>query len=187
MPNSSCFSFLLALFAFILSTVSNGMSTSPQTPGWKNYISPGGLKLRIPTEWTANAQSDGRIVVDGTAGEHATVWPVFTHNAVRAQDADAIARSLVGKVWPTASFTSLPGAEQTVRLQVRDSQNSGMALFSWVTTGKGTAGVLNIAAAPNTHYERAQPTFAQIFQSVHIQGNTGSGKQPSPTSEVNLS
>lgn len=45
--------------------------------------------------------------------------------------------------------------------------------------------MLNVGAAPGARYAHAQPVFAQIFQSVHIQGAGGSGSGASG-GETNL-
>lgn len=180
----------LTLFTFLLCSITGCASatsrTSSQGQSWKNYLSSGGLQLKIPADWNAEAQSDGRIVIHGTAGEQATVWPVFIPDSpgkktMDAPGADAIAHRLALKAWPAGSFSSLPVTGQTIRLRGHDTQSTGMALFSWTTSVNGTAGILNLGAAPDARYAQVQPVFAEIFQSVHIQGAPGSNSSEHAT------
>src|SRR5579883_2119121 len=158
-------------FAFVANAASYGAARPSGT--WKNYLSSGGLQLQIPADWTAHAEKDGRVIVNGTSGEQATVWPVFIRDALDAQSAEAVARNLALKIWPSASFSSLPGTGQTIRLQGRDQRSAGMAIFSCVASNQGTSCIMHLGAAPADHYPQAQPAFAHIFQSVRIQGTPG--------------
>lgn len=145
--------------------------SGPSAPsGWAVHATPSGLHFALPPGWNAQGDANGRVNITGSTNQQGVLWPVFIRHPLDSGAAQAVARTLGKKVWPSASWSALPASGNVVRMEGRDQQRTGMLVFSWVPTDKGTAGMLHVGDAPTAEYGKDAPVFAQIFSSVSIQG-----------------
>jgi len=157
--------------------------------------------MDTPRGWSIHPdRTTGRVEVQGRENEQAIVWPVFIPGAFEASAAPVALGKLAAKLWPDVQWESpertptaparrsygaqtggrLPAGRPPVgaaRIRGRAGDRLATAIFTWVTSRKGTAGYLYAMTAPEADYRQMEDTFARMLASFRIAGAPSQGQQ----------
>jgi len=172
------FGFLLLGIGFCVACQSSSESKENQAggtkapPGWVAHQDPQGFSVRFPRGWKVHAQTSGRVELRGLSGEELIIWPVIHRGSLEMANAsEALRRVAATKLWPAAAWERpQPAGATTVRMRGRFGDRATVAVFTWVTSPKGSGGYIYAITAPESSYRQAEDTFAQILQSFRIIG-----------------
>jgi len=150
------------------------------TRGWVAHDDPIGFSVETPREWTVRGdRASGRAELQGPGGEQLVVWPVFIPVSLETTTASASLRKLAAKLWPDTQWESPePAGAAAIRLRGRAGNRVATALFTWISSSKGSAAYVYGMTAPEAHYRQVEDTFARILQSFRITGPPTQEKQP---------
>jgi hypothetical protein len=167
--------FSLAL-AFPLSA-----SAQPTAGSWQTHTDPSGFSVNLPTDWNAQRDaSSGRIDLWAPDGNRVIVWPVFIPDvALQDLGAASVLGQMAQRLWPEAQWTpAQPAGPRVARTTSQRSDSTGVALFTWTPTPRGTAGQVNLVYSPTLDAMSANSgVFAEILRSFRSWGAAGPGQQ----------
>lgn len=152
-------------------------------PGWTAYTDPLGFSLRVPQGWKVTAdRRSGRVSVERAKGEQVIIWPCWIPGALDSRAAAPVLQKLLASAGPSMGGIGEWGRPQSVRSNAvrmlgRSDGRAAVALFSWVTSPKGSAGYLYVTFAPAATYRQDQETFARILESFRVVGPSSSQPQ----------
>lgn len=163
-----CFlSFLPAAFA-----QSNHGPARQHSPSgsWITHSDPAGFVVDLPRAWTvAKDPATGRIVIGGTRGEQAVIWPLFLQQVeLDARHAAVLLPQLAHKVDSQMPWGRVQSVQRVARAFASGAQRSGAALLSWANGPSGASVYLYCLEAPTDVYRSSTDSFAGILSSFHI-------------------
>ncbi len=153
---------------------------SPGTPpanaalqkGWLTHQDPLGFSVNLPPTWKVHTDpATGRIEFLGDPGTQVIVWPLFVPASLDPSSASSVLLRLATKIWPEAGWKApQESGRSAVRTRGNDGKHACVAILTWATSPKGTAGYLYAMAAPFDSYQLSEGTFAEILKSFKIAG-----------------
>jgi hypothetical protein len=162
-----CFFFVPAAFTQSNSSYARQHSASDS---WITHSDPAGFVVDLPRAWTiAKDPATGRIVLRGTRGEQAVIWPLLLqHVELDAGRAAVLLPQLARRVDAQMPWGRVQSLQRVVRAFASGSQRSGAALLSWVNTASGASVYLYCVEAPTDVYLSSTDSFVGILNSFHI-------------------
>lgn len=171
---------ILAWSAYITAAAVLVVIVAQPTTGpsnWNSYTNAAGLTLQYPDGWTpATDAANGQVTLTGTNSERVIVWPLYSRRPSLTPAAGA--RVLTSLSKQTAGEISTWGdpvaqGSQLVQMQGSSDSETATAILAWVSDpNKGTAGDFYLVSAAPSQYAGLHDTFAQILQSVAVQGQS---------------
>ncbi|GIW55442.1 MAG: hypothetical protein KatS3mg082_1846 [Nitrospiraceae bacterium] len=149
--------------------------------GWVVHKDPMGFSVQLPRGWTVSAdRSSGRVELQGLEGEQVIVGPVFIPASLERAAAPSVLHRLATKLRPGAQWEPpQPAGAAAVRMRGHVGDRLAVAVFTWVTSPKGSAGYVYTMAAPEARYRQLEQTFAKILQSFRVSGAAAKEAAPS--------
>jgi hypothetical protein len=146
------------------------VSTAFAQSGWTTHNDPAGFAVDLPAAWTvAKDPASGRIIIRGTRGEQAMIWPLSLQNAkLDAHGAGALLQKLAHNVDAQMPWGSAQPVESVVRVIASNGQRSGAAVLSWANGISGTSIYLYCMEAPAEIYRASTDSFVRILKTFHV-------------------
>jgi len=174
----------LCLFAAAAFAQSNSRPAQHSDPGsWVTHNDPAGFVVDLPRAWTiAKDQANGRIVIRGTRGEQAVIWPLFLQRTqLDGRRAAVLLPQLARKVDAQMPWGRVQFEQRVARAFASGRQQSGAALLSWANGQSGASAYFYSLEAPTDVYRNSTDSFVGILKSFHTLQDpslkNGSGKR----------
>ena len=148
--------------------------TVSHTPGksisWSTHSDPRGFFVKKPTGWNVtNDPQTGRIVIQGTQGERAVIWPMFIgQQRLDGHGAAVVVQQLAHKVDPQLPWGTAKVSGNFVCVVARLPQRIGVTMMTWAPMQNGTSICMYSLAAPPDIYHGSVDTFSSILGSFRI-------------------
>ena len=148
-------------------------STARQRPGadsWITHTDPSGFAVDVPSTWSvAKDPASGRIVISGTRGERAVIWPLLLRGVqLDSGRAAVLLAQLARKVDAQMPWGSVQPLATAARAFASSGQRSGAALLSWANGAGGASAYLYCLEAPANVYRATTDSFTRILNTFHI-------------------
>jgi hypothetical protein len=142
----------------------------PASESWITHTDPAGFVVDLPRNWSiAKDPLTGRIVLRGTRGEQAVIWPLLLqHVELDARRAAGLLPHLAQKIDPQMRWGPVQSLQRVVRVFASDGQRSGAALLSWANGASGASAYLYCLAGPTDVYRSSTDSFVRILNSFHV-------------------
>lgn len=166
---AACCFFLLPAGIALANSRSAGQRAGADA--WTTHNDPAGFMVDVPPAWTVGKDpATGRIVLRGTRGEQAVIWPLFLqHVALDPGRATVLLPQLAGKVDTQMSWGRVQSTPGTVRAFASGTgQRSGAALLSWANGASGASAYFYCLEAPSDVYRNSMDSFVRILKSFHV-------------------
>jgi hypothetical protein len=162
-----CIFFVSAAFAQSNSGYARQHSGSDS---WITHSDPAGFVVDLPRAWTVTKDpATGRIVLRGTRGEEAVIWPLLLqHVELDARRAAVLLPQLAQKVDPQMPWGPVQSLQRVVRAFASGGQRSGAALLSWANAASGTSVYLYCLVGPTDVYRSSTDSFVRILNTFHV-------------------
>jgi len=163
-----CFLFFVPV-AFAQSNSGSARQHLPSA-AWITHSDPAGFVVDLPRAWTiAKDPATGRIVIRGTRGEQAVIWPLLLqHVELDARHAAVLLPQLAHRVDAQMPWGRVQSLQRVARAFGSGGQGSGAALLSWANGPSGTSVYLYCLEAPTDVYRSSTDSFVGILNSFHI-------------------
>jgi hypothetical protein len=136
---------------------------------WVTHNDPAGFVVDLPRGWTiAKDQTTGRILIRGTHGEEAVIWPLFLQHAeLNSGRAAVLLPQLARKVDAQMSWGGVQFEQRVARAFGSGAQRSGVALLSWANGRSEASAYFYCLEAPTDVYRSSADSFVGILKSFH--------------------
>ncbi len=137
---------------------------------WKTWEKLG-IKLDHPAGWTAGAEENGSVKLEGVRGERLIIWPVFSRKRINDRLAVRLVDLITRKLEPGNRLEKARIVKSgIVKANGSWRQRQYTAVMVWTTTDKGDAATYILASAPQASYMQATSDFSRIIQSLSLRG-----------------
>lgn len=159
-------------------TTQKSRGTPKPSPGkgaemqWTVHQDPAGFSVEIPRGWKVKSHpKTGQIDVTGTSQERVTIVPFFIRGRPDTKALPGILQGLVREYggetqWQSPRFEG----KSTLRMTGKTKNEVVVSAMTWVSSGRGTAGILYVTSAPEERYGRMVDVWARILKSFRIRG-----------------
>jgi hypothetical protein len=163
-----CFLFLLP--AALAQSNSGSARQHSASDFWITHTDPAGFVVDLPRAWTiAKDPATGRIVLRGTRGEQAVIWPLLLqHVELDGGRAAVLLPQLAQRVDAQMPWGRVQSLQRVARTFASGGQRSGAALLSWANTASGASAYFYCVEAPTDVYRSSTDSFVGILNSFHI-------------------
>jgi hypothetical protein len=164
------FTFVIAIFLLTALATAHGQinRTATQTAGWTQHTDPRGFAIATPPGWTLNTDTSGRIVVRGTRGEQAIVWPVsIDQRRLDLRGVEGLLQQLARQIDPQLGWSAPAVSGNALRVFAKTPQRNAAAAIIWTANSAGTAAVFYCLEAPPAIYAASTDAFSGVLQSFH--------------------
>jgi hypothetical protein len=137
---------------------------------WITHADSAGFIVDLPRNWSvAKDPATGRIVLRGTRGEQAVIWPLLLqHVELDAGRAAVLLPQLAQKVDAQMPWGPVQSLQKVARAFASAGQRSGTALLSWANGASGASAYLYCLEGPTDVYRSSTVSFVRILNSFHI-------------------
>jgi hypothetical protein len=124
-----------------------------------------------PKGWSAASHSRlGQITVSGPEGEQVVIRPLFVAAPLEQSAASALLTDLAPAASPDVRWDEPVPSDGAVRMEGGSASTRAVAVLSWTTSPKGTAGYLYVASAPRSAWVAAEGILARVLGSFEARG-----------------
>jgi hypothetical protein len=146
---------------------------------WTTYKD-SGISFEYPDDWNPVSDTErGSVTVTGPGGVELLMLPFFSPTPFTEERTDAALGDLDEADGVTWDSIEKPD-DGAVVAEGGDGERGAVALVTWNTTERGSAGYIYFGLAPEDGLGEARDNWARIIESVHVEG-TGDGEVPTPS------
>ena len=139
---------------------------------WSSSVTPAGLSLYYPNGWRIlTREQPGLHEIIGDKGERQLIWPMFYPGTVTAAQLNAIATAIAKNLCVDGRWSQPESlADGAVRMVGGCAELDAVTLLASVTSPKGTAILVVMAAAPSDRFKSSIDKFVTILKSLRLTG-----------------
>lgn len=127
--------------------------------------------IEHPKGWSAAPHPRlGQITVSGTDGEQVLIRPFFVAAPLEEGAASALLADLAPAASPDVRWEVPAPSDGVVRMEGGSASTRAVAVLSWTTSPKGTAGYLYVASAPRSAWAGTEGVLARVLGSFQARG-----------------
>ncbi len=151
----------------------------PPSDSWTRYADPAGFVVDVPRGWTvAKDAASGRIIISGSRGEKAVIWPLLLqHAGLDSHSAAVLLPQLAHQVDAQMSWGHAQMLQGVARIFASRGHRSGTALLSWANGASGASAYFYCLEAPTNSYRTSMDNFVGVLNSFHIVQDASLGKE----------